>query len=82
MKNRFFTKGENVKLFMLSIDDEKEELYEYFLSDGKWEETADLMKIIIDGFQGIEEIDEKKASELYRDKGFDKAMSGLGNSDG
>ena len=82
MKNRFFTKGENVKLFMLSVDDEKEELYEYFLSDEKWEETADLMKIIIDGFQGIEEIDEKTASELYGDKGFDKAMSGLGNSDG
>lgn len=82
MKNRFFTKGENVKLFMLSVDDEKEELFEYFLSDGKWEETADLMKIIIDGFQGIEEIDEKTASELYEDKGFDEAMSGLGNSDG
>ena len=82
MKNRFFTKGENVKLFMLSIDDEKEELHEYFLSDGKWEQTADLMKIMIDGFQGIEEVDEKTASELYKDKGFDKAMSGLGNSDG
>lgn len=82
MKNRFFTKGENTKLFMLSIDEEKEELHEYFLSDGKWKETADLMKIMIDGFQGIEEIDDKKASELYGDKGFDEAMSEMDDSDG
>ena len=82
MKNRFFTKGDNAKLFMLSIDEEKEELYEYFLSDGKWEETADLMKIIIDGFQGLEEINEGKASELYSDRGFDKAMSKIGTQNG
>jgi hypothetical protein len=82
MKNRFFTKGENVKLFLLSIDEEKEELRECFLSNGKWEDTSDLMKIMIDGFNGIEEIDEKTASELYRDKGFDEAMSKFGGSDG
>lgn len=82
MKNRFFTKGENVKLFLLSIDEEKEELRECFLSNGKWEDTSDLMKIMIDGFQGIEEIDEKTASELYEDKGFDEAMSKFGGSDG
>jgi len=78
MKNRFFTKGDNAKLFMLSIDEKKQELHEYFLSDGKWKETADLMKIMIDGFQGIDEIDEKKASKLYKDKGFDEAMSSIG----
>jgi hypothetical protein len=82
MKNRFFTKGDNAKLFMLSIDEEKEELHEYFLSNGKWEETSDLMKIMIDGFQGIEEIDEKKASELYKEKDFDKAMSSIGGENG
>ena len=75
MKNRFFTKGENVKLFLLSIDDVKGGLRECFLSNGKWEETSDLMKIMIDGFNGIEEIDKKTASELYKDKGFDEAMS-------
>jgi hypothetical protein len=82
MKNRFFTKGENVKLFLLSIDEGKEELRECFLSNGKWEDTSDLMKIMIDGFNGIEEIDEKTASELYKDKGFDEAMSKFGGSDG
>jgi hypothetical protein len=40
------------------------------------------MKIMIDGFNGIEEIDEKTASELYKDKGFDEAMSKFGGSDG
>ena len=82
MKNRFFIKGENVKLFLLSIDEGKEELRECFLSNGKWEDTSDLMKIMIDGFNGIEEIDEKTASELYKDKGFDEAMSKFGGSDG
>jgi hypothetical protein len=82
VKNRFFTKGENVKLFLLSIDEGKEELRECFLSNGKWEDTSDLMKIMIDGFNGIEEIDEKTASELYKDKGFDEAMSKFGGSDG
>jgi hypothetical protein len=82
MERRFFTKGENTKLFMLSIDEEKEELHEYFLSNGKWEETTELMKIMIDGFQGIEEISQEEASKLYEDKGFEKAMKQVDGSDG
>jgi len=82
MKRRFFTKGENTKLFMLSIDEEKEELHEYFLSNGKWEETTELMKIMIDGFQGIEEISQEEASKLYEDKGFEEAMKRVDGSDG
>lgn len=79
MKKRFFTKGEDVKLFQLIIDDDKKELHEYVLKDGKWEMTSELMKIMIDGFQGIREIDENEASELYKDKGFEEAMNGLGD---
>jgi hypothetical protein len=78
MKKRFFTKGENTKLFVLFIDDAKKEMYEYVLTEDGLEETSDLMKIMIDGFQGIEEISEQKASELYKDKGFKKAMNSLG----
>jgi hypothetical protein len=66
----------------LSIDEEKEELHEYFLSNGKWEETTELMKIMIDGFQGIEEISQEEASKLYEDKGFEEAMKLVDGSDG
>jgi F0F1-type ATP synthase epsilon subunit len=82
MKKRFFTKGEDVKLFYLIIDDEKKELHEYVLKDGKWEMTSELMKIMIDGFQGIREIDENEASNLYKDKGFEDAMKDLGDLNG
>lgn len=82
MKKRFFTKGEDVKLFYLIIDDEKKELHEYVLKDGKWEMTSELMKIMIDGFQGIREIDENEASNLYKDKGFEEAMKDLGDLNG
>lgn len=82
MKKRFFTKGEDVKLFYLIIDDEKKELHEYVLKDGKWEMTSELMKIMIDGFQGIREIDENEASNLYKDKGFEEAMRDLGDLNG
>jgi hypothetical protein len=78
MKKRFFTKGKNAKLFVLFIDDVKKEMYEYVLTEDGLEETSDLMKIMIDGFQGIEEISEQKASEIYKDKGFKKAMNSLG----
>ena len=79
MSIRFFTKGNNTKLFMLAIDDEKEELRECFLSDGTWEDTSDLMDLLIKGSAEIEEIDEKTASELYKDKGFEEAMSKFNN---
>ena len=79
MSIRFFTKGNNTKLFMLAIDDEKEELRECFLSDGTWEDTSDLMDLLIKGSTEIDEIDAKTASELYKDKGFEEAMSKFNN---
>ena len=79
MSIRFFTKGNNTKLFMLAIDDEKEELRECFLSDGTWEDTSDLMDLLIKGSTEIDEIDEKTAAELYKDKGFEEAMSKFNN---
>ena len=79
MSIRFFTKGNNTKLFMLAIDDEKEELRECFLSDGTWEDTSDLMDLLVKGSTEIDEIDEKTASELYKDKGFEEAMSKFNN---
>lgn len=86
MKYRFFTKttpsGENVKLFLLAIDEEKEELDEYFLSNKAWEETSDLMKIMIDGFQGIREISQEEAMEIYKSSGLEDAMKKLGNTNG
>jgi hypothetical protein len=79
MSIRFFTKGNNTKLFMLAIDEEKEELRECFLSNGTWEDTSDLMDFLIKGSTEIDEIDEKTASELYKDKGFEEAMSKFNN---
>ena len=64
---------------MLAIDEEKEELRECFLSDGTWEDTSDLMDLLIKGSTEIDEIDEKTASELYKDKGFEEAMSKFNN---
>jgi F0F1-type ATP synthase epsilon subunit len=86
MKYRFFKKtipsGKSVKLFVLAIDEEKEELHEYLLSDGKLNETSELMKIMIDGFQNIDEIDEDEASSEFKDMGFDDAIKNLGEKDG
>ncbi len=86
MKYRFFTKttpsGENVKLFLLAIDEEKEELDEYFLSNKTWEETSDLMKIMIDGFQGIREISQEEAMKIYKPSGLEDAMEKLGKTNG
>ena len=82
MKIRFFTKGENVKLFILLINEKEKELYEYVLVDGELEETSDLMRIMIDGFQGIQEINEEKAMELYGDKGLSRAMKNIGKNNG
>jgi F0F1-type ATP synthase epsilon subunit len=86
MKYRFFKKtipsGKSVKLFVLAIDEEKEELHEYLLSDGKLGETSELMKIMIDGFQNIDEIDEEEASSEFQDMGFDEAMKNIGEKDG
>ena len=79
MNIRFFTKRTHTRLFMLAIDDEKEELHERFLSDGTWEDTSDLMDLLIKGSTEIDEIDEKTASELYKDRGFEEAMSKFNN---
>ena len=79
MNIRFFTKRTHTRLFMLAIDDEKEEIRECFLSDGTWEDTSDLMDLLIKGSTEIDKIDEKTASELYKDRGFSEAMSKFNN---
>ena len=71
MKYRFFTKirpdGEHIKLYLLASNGNKKELHELVLEDGEFKETSAFMKIMIDGLQDVEEINQKKASELYED---------------
>ena len=71
MKYRFFTKmrpdGEHIKLYLLASNKKKKELHELVLEDGEFKETSAFMKIMIDGLQDVEEINQKKASELYED---------------
>lgn len=79
-KHRFFTrftpKGENIKLFVLDLSD-KEKIYEYYLHNGKMKETTELMKVMIDGFQNIREIDAEEAADLYLKDGFKEAMASI-----
>ena len=79
-KHRFFTrftpKGENIKLFVLDLSD-KETIYEYYLHNGKMKATTELMKVMIDGFQNIREIDADEAADLYLKDGFKEAMASI-----
>ncbi len=83
MKYRFFTRftptGENIKLFILDLNDN--ELHEYYLHNGKMKETTELMKVMIDGFQDLREIDMEEAAEIYQKDGFKEAMKSIAKKD-
>ena len=76
MEYRFFTKtsqnGEHIQLFLLATDEKEKELHELVLESNELKETSGFMKIMIDGMQDVDEIDKKKALELY--EGLDDAM--------
>jgi len=78
MKYRFFSRitpmGEHIKLFILALDDDKEELYEVALVDGELTETSELMKNIVDGFQDMKEITQEDAMRFYEEDGAAEAM--------
>ena len=66
--------GEHIKLFVLSIDDEKQELYETALVDGELVETSELMKNIVDGFQDMKEISMEDAMRFYEEENIAEVM--------
>jgi hypothetical protein len=78
MKYRFFSRitpmGEHIKLFILALDDDKEEMYEVALVDGELTETSELMKNIVDGFQDMKEITQEDAMRFYEEDGAAEAM--------
>jgi hypothetical protein len=78
MKYRFFSRitpmGEHIKLFILALDDDKEEMYEVALVDGELTETSELMKNMIDGFQDMKEITQEDAMRFYEEDGAAEAM--------
>jgi hypothetical protein len=78
MKYRFFSRitpmGEHIKLFILALDDDKEEMYEVALVDGELTETSELMKNMIDGFQDMKEISQEDAMRFYEEDGAAEAM--------
>jgi len=78
MKYRFFSRitpmGEHIKLFILALDDDREELYEVALVDGELTETSELMKNIVDGFQDMKEITQEDAMRFYEEDGVAEAM--------
>lgn len=78
MKYRFFSRitptGGHIKLFMLAIDDDKEEMYELALVDGELTETSELVKNMIDGFQDMKEISQEDAMRFYEEDGAAEAM--------
>ncbi len=66
--------GEHIKLFVLSVDDEKRELYETALVDGELVETSELMKNIVDGFQDMKEISMEDAMRFYEEENIAEVM--------
>ena len=78
MKFRFFSRvtpaGEHIKLFILAIDDDKEELYEVTLVGGELVETSELMQSMVNGFQDMEEISQEDAMRIYENNGAAEAM--------
>jgi hypothetical protein len=66
--------GEHIKLFVLSVDDEKRELYETALVDGELVETSELMKNIVDGLQDMNEISMEDATRFYEEENFAEVM--------
>jgi hypothetical protein len=66
--------GEHIKLFILSVDDEKRELYETSLTDGELVETSELMKNMVDGFQDMKEISQEDATRFYEEENFAEVM--------
>jgi hypothetical protein len=66
--------GEHIKLFILSVDDEKRELYETSLTDRELVETSELMKNMVDGFQDMKEISQEDAMRFYEEDGAAAAM--------
>lgn len=66
--------GEHIKLFVLSVDDEKQELYETALVDGELVETSELMKNIVDGFQDMKEINMEDAMRFYEEENIAEVM--------
>jgi hypothetical protein len=66
--------GEHIKLFILSVDDEKRELYETSLTDGELVETSELMKNMVDGFQDMKEISQEDAIRFYEESGAAEAI--------
>jgi hypothetical protein len=78
MKYRFFSRmtplGEHIKLFVLAENEEKEELHEVLLKDGKFFPTSELMRNIVDGFQDMKEISQKDAIRFYEEDGFKEAF--------
>ena len=66
--------GEHIKLFILALDDDKEEMYEVALVDGELTETSELMKNMIDGFQDMKEITQEDAMRFYEEDGAAEAM--------
>ena len=78
MKFRFFSRvtpaGEHIKLVILAIDDDKEELYEVTLVGGELVETSELMQSMVNGFQDMEEISQEDAMRIYENNGAAEAM--------
>jgi len=66
--------GEHIKLFVLSVDDEKRELYETALVDGELVETSELMKNIVNGFQDMKEISMEDAMRFYEEENIAEVM--------
>ena len=66
--------GEHIKIFILSTDDEKRELYETALVDGELVETSELMKNIVDGFQDMKEISMEDAMRFYEEENIAEVM--------
>ncbi len=75
---RFFSRvtpsGQHIKLFILAIDDDKEELYEVTLVDGELVETSELMNSMVNGFQDMEEINQEVAMRIYENDGAGEAI--------
>lgn len=78
MEFRYFSRvtpgDKHIKLFVLAVDDKNQEMYEVALEKGKFVDTSELMKVIIDGSQDLEEISKKEAMDIYSGAGVEKAF--------
>ena len=84
MQFRFFTKtdgeGNHVKLMVLIVDDENEEIYEFKIINNKLVKTSEVMQSLIMGSTNIDEVSKEEAKRLYPNINIMSTIRGYRNA--